>query len=460
MYYIAIYKIIGNTEYFLMMSNDETNMFRPYGVIEPGSQDEKLVKSGTPFASIDNDADGIWAISNIPLYNSGGRLVGIYEIGFDMTAYEISNMVLRNRISITVALMCLFIIIVLIIIISMIIRQLVSVGKVLGSVAKGDYSARISYKARDELGRVSSGFNYMAEELQSQFEKINSLNKSSIRFVPFQFMEHLKVNDITKLELGAHVQQNVCILFFDIQHFSISSETMSARENFLFVNKVLGIAGPILRKHSGFVDKYMGDSAMVIFADARDAVRAGIDLYKAILLDPENGVKIGIDGINIGIGIHSGSVMMGIVGENERLSSTVISDTVNLASRLESLTRQTKSGMLISRDVLNQISDSGEEFNYRFLGMVQVAGVNEVLGVYDVLDALSGDLKQRRLETRDFFESGIRKFHMKDYAEALLRFQHVLEDDPGDLCAVKCLEETHYRLVDPSLPSVITFGRK
>jgi hypothetical protein len=204
----------------------------------------------------------------------------------------------------------------------------------------------------------------------------------------------------------------------------------------------------------------MGDAAMVIFADAHDAVRAGIELYRDIVLDQENGVKIGIDGINIGIGIHSGSVMMGIVGENERLSSTVISDTVNLASRLESLTRQTKSGMLISRDVLNQIADTEEEFNYRFLGMVQVAGVNEVLGVYDVLDALPEDRKQKRLATRDFFESGIRKFHMKDYAEALLRFQKVLEDDPDDLCAAKCLEETHHRLVDPALPSVIVFGRK
>jgi hypothetical protein len=178
------------------------------------------------------------------------------------------------------------------------------------------------------------------------------------------------------------------------------------------------------------------------------------------VVDKETQVKIGVDGINIGVGVHSGSVMMGIVGENERLSSTVISPSVNLASRMESLTKQTQSGMLITRDTLNQIPNVEGEFQYRFIGMIQAAGVNEVVGAFDVLDALPPAIRKRRLATKKVFESGIRKYHMKEYQIACNRFELVIKADPSDICAANCLEEAQKRLKEPDLPSVFIFNKK
>ena len=152
--------------------------------------------------------------------------------------------------------------------------------------------------------------------------------------------------------------------------------------------------------------------------------------------------------------------MMGIVGENERLSSTVISPNVNLASRVEGLTKQTGSGMLITRDTLNQLAGKESDFSYRFIGMVQAAGVNEVAGLFDMLDALSPAEKHLRLTTKTYFESGVRKFHMKDYAAAVQRFQKVVADDPDDVCAAHHLDEAKRHAKDPSLSSVFAFGRK
>jgi class 3 adenylate cyclase len=460
LYYAALYKVINNTEYFLILSNDEANMYRPFVFIEEGSGEAELVKTGKAFADIANYVDGDWAYSNVPIYNSGGKLAGIFEIGLDLTGSEIINARHRREIALIAAAICVIILIFLSVIMSVIVKQLSLVAGVLGSIAGGNYAARVGYQARDELGVVSRGLNHMATELESQFRHISSLTESSIRFVPVQFMEHLGVTDITKMKLGDHVQRDLTVLFFDIRAFSVNSEIMSARENFLFINKVLGVAGPILRKHNGFVDKYLGDAAMALFVDARDAVRAGIEVYQSLILDKKTRVRIGGDGINIGVGLHTGSVMMGIVGENERLSSTVISKNVNMASRLESLTKQTGSGMLISRDTMNQISGSEKEFNYRFIGMIRAAGVNEVLGVFDILDALAPDLREKRMLTKKIFESGIRKYHTKDYAAAIKRFEKVIMVDPGDICAVNCLAETRRRLEDPSLPSVFMFDKK
>jgi class 3 adenylate cyclase len=460
-FYAAIYKVIDKAEYIVTVSNDDANLFRPYGFsVEEGSDEYALLVEGKSFASMSTNYTGTWAYSNFPIYNSQGNIAGIFEIGLDLLAYDISNMMLLRNTSIIVTVVALVIMAALVGIMMFVVSKLVVIGRVLASISGGEYSMRVKYRAKDELGLVSFGLNHMAEELQRQIEHIKKMNESTIRFVPIQFMEYLGVKDITKMKLGDHVRRDLSVLFFDIRSFSIHSEILSVQENFLFINKILSVAGPILRNHNGFVDKFIGDAAMAIFADARDAVRAGIEIYRRVVLDKATKIKIGADGINIGVGIHTGSVMMGIVGEPERLSSTVISKNVNLASRVESLTKQTKSGMLITRDTMNQLSGSETEFQYRFIGMVQAAGVNEVIGLFDVLDALPDSTRKRRLATKKIFESGIRKYHIKEYKAALKRFERVVATDPGDICAATCLAETKKHLENPDLPGVFIYDKK
>jgi len=456
-YYAALYKG-NNFEYIVVISEEEWNLFR---TDEPLTGDDyyKLI-NGEPIIITNELFNGTWTFANVPVYNSKGQIAGKLEIGLDMTGYEISSKILKRYVSLIVAAVCVVILAVLCILISLIVRRLSAVGKVLHNIESGDRTARVPYLAHDELGKVSKGLNNMAEELQFQFDRITKLNESTIRFVPVQFMEHLGVSDITKMKLGDSVQRVISVLFFDIRSFSINSEMMTARENFEFINRILGIAGPVIRKHNGFVDKYIGDAAMALFTNGIDAVRAGIELYQQIVVDKSSRVKIGVDGIDIGVGIHSGSVMMGIVGENERLSSTVISANVNLASRLESLTKQTASGVLITRSTLNQLAGHEEEFSYRFIGMVQAAGVNEVVALFDMLDALMPKDKKRRLATKVVFESGVRKYHMKDYAAAVSRFQKVVAADPNDKCAAHYLEEAHKHLQNPELSSIFVFDKK
>jgi len=456
-YYAAIYKG-DNFEYIVVISSEEWNLFRPD---EPLDDEEyEIFMTGQPVAMILELYNGEWAFANAPVYNSEGVIVAMFEIGLDMTGYEIGNTMVKRQVALIAAVVCLVILMALSFLISAIVKQLSVAGRVLSNIASGDRTARVSYVARDELGKVSHGLNSMAEELQGQFDRITRLNESTIRFVPLQFMEHLGVSDITKMKLGDNVQRDISVLFFDIRYFSINSEMMTARENFVFINKILGIAGPIIRKHNGFVDKYIGDAAMALFIDGMDAVRAGIELYQILVVDEDTRVKIGVDGINIGVGIHSGSVMMGIVGENERLSSTVISTNVNLASRVESLTKQTGSGLLITRDTLNQLAGNEDEFVYRFIGMVQAAGINEVIGLFDMLDALPPKDKHLRMATKTFFESGVRKYHMKDYATSVKRFESVVKMDPQDICAVHYLTEAKRHMADPTLPSVFIFDKK
>ncbi len=460
LYYSAVYKMVGDIQCFVYMSNDSSNLFRPYGFLDENSDEKRLLDEGIPFSAVSNYVDGIWAFANVPIYNSKGNIVAIFEIGVDLLNYQIQNDILFKKVVSIGVIVTLVLLIAIMAVTYLIVGAMASLKKTIVSISGGDYNVRTKYLAKDELGDVGRGLNFMAEKLQAQLRYISELNESTIRFVPWQFMEQLGVNDITKLKLGDNVQKNYTTLFCDIRAFSINSEMMTSKQNFHFVNEVLGIAGPIVRENNGFVDKYLGDAIMALFSDANDAMRAGIELYKKLILDDETRVMIGNDGINVGIGLHTGSVMMGIVGENERLSSTVISNSVNMASRVESLTKQTKSGMLITRDTMNELVDAEVNFSYRFIGMIQVAGVNEVKGMFDILDALPPAIKEKRLQTKELFESGIRMYHMKEYATAAQIFQEVLDIDNGDICAQNCLNEAKKHIEQPHLTSVFVFDKK
>lgn len=300
-------------------------------------------------------------------------------------------------------------------------RVIKKATKTVKEISDGNLSSRINYKSKDELGEICSEVNEMGHSLETLFNEKDETEKFYYKFVPEKFRELLGKERFTDLSLGDAKSSELTVLFCDIRSFSINSEMMTAKENFSFVNVIYGKMGPIVRENNGFIDKYIGDAVMALFENADDAVRCGIEMYQKVVLDPKTAEELNISDINIGIGIHTGMAMVGIVGESERLAGTVISDTVNLSSRLESLTKQYKTAMLVSKDTVDRLSDA-EALDLRYLGMVQVAGVNEVKPVYEVLDCLPEEAHKNRAANRDDFREALRLFQLgrrKDAAKAL-----------------------------------------
>ena len=338
------------------------------------------------------------------------------------------------------------------------IRIIKRATKTVRSIAEGDLSARVNYKSKDELGEICSQVDEMAINLEKSFAEKDRTEKFYYKFVPEKFREYLGKKRFTDLSLGDASSRELTVLFCDIRSFSINSEIMTAKENFAFVNTIYGKAGPIIREHNGFVDKYIGDAVMALFEKADDAVACGIDLYKAIVLNPVTAQELKVSDINIGIGIHTGMAMIGIVGETERLSGTVISDTVNLSSRLESLTKQYKTAILVSKDTIDRLS-SPEDLSLRYLGMIQVAGVNEVKGVYEVLDCLKEDIKRVRSANSTNFREALRLFQLGRRDDAIKALETLVSEGRNDNITDMYLE--YMRSMSPNdKGNVFRFVRK
>ncbi|BBM81951.1 adenylate/guanylate cyclase domain-containing protein [Candidatus Uabimicrobium amorphum] len=217
-----------------------------------------------------------------------------------------------------------------------------------------------------------------------QLEKIN---KACSRFVPWKFMELLGYENITEVALGDQIEMKTTVLFSDIRSFTSLCENMTPQENFNFINSYLQKIVPIIRKYNGFVDKYIGDAIMAIFpGEPIYALQAAREMIEKI--DEYNNEAKPKYPLKIGVGIHTGTLMLGIIGESERMDCTVIADAVNTASRLEDLTKKYNAG-IITTDVTLEFIEG--EIPHRFLDKVTVKGKKHPVAIYEILTKVSHD---------------------------------------------------------------------
>ena len=261
---------------------------------------------------------------------------------------------------------------------------------------------------------------------------LTTLNEAYSRFVPHEFLRLLEKESVTDIRLGDQIQREITILFSDIRQFTSLSESMTPEENFNFLNSYLKRISPVIRKYNGFIDKFIGDAIMAIFPGSPlDALNASIDIQKELVIYNEHRRTSGYTPISIGIGLHSGSVILGTIGEEQRIDGTVIADAVNLASRIEGLTKTFGTNILISDEIYEVVKTTGR-YAFRYLGRVRVRGKNRVIRIYEALDGCSPDDQEMKHGSLEDFNAGIELYHQKRYHQAANHFREVLNVNPGD----------------------------
>jgi len=290
-------------------------------------------------------------------------------------------------------------------------------------------------RTNDEIGELTEGYNEMTRKLAEYIHNISGMTEAYSRFVPRQFLDFLGKESFVDIKLGDQVEKEMTVLFSDIRAFTELSEQMTPKENFDFLNYYLGYMEPVIRNNNGFIDKYIGDSIMALFGEnPEDAINAAIEMR--IKLSQFNQVmdQFGKPSINSGIGIHSGQLMLGVVGGEGRMDGTVISDAVNLAARLEGLTKLYGNSIIISQDTLINLNNPSY-YHYRFLDIVKVKGKKEAVYIFEIIDGDPEDLKQLKLKTKEQFAAGINAYKLQNFKEAYDLFKGVSEINKDDKTA-------------------------
>ncbi len=268
---------------------------------------------------------------------------------------------------------------------------------------------------------------------------IELYSNASNRFVPREFLQQLQRQTLADVRLGDHVQAKMAVFFSDIRDFTALSEGMTPQQNFDFLNSYLKRATPIIRTNHGFIDKYIGDAIMALFArEPGDALSAGVELQKALVTYNAGRKQAGYQPIRIGIGLHYGDLILGTIGEDERMQTTVIADAVNVASRIEGLTKVYGVSLLVSKPLVDKLPE-GHSYHLRQLGAVQAKGKSRSVEIYECFNNDPHELAQHKIDTQELFAQAVGEYRKGLYMSAQKTFNRVVALNPLDSVA------THYR---------------
>ena len=330
---------------------------------------------------------------------------------------------------------------------------------------------------------VSSQFNQQVKEqskrqIAAAWEANEYLSEKFHLFVPEQLLGRIAPKGIESIQLGNVTEEELTILFCDIRGFTAIAESQAARETFEWLNAFFTKMNDCITSHSGFIDKYLGDAIMAVFdkpnSHAMDAIQAAVAMQESLQEFNINRHKYNLEfPVNIGTGINTGIGMIGTLGSDRRMDSTVIGDVVNTASRLENLTKIygckiiiSESAIVHAREFINGISENSNSkeslllkcdlevetpesiiatsgataakgdlpsnnYYYRWIDRVTPRGKQQAIEIYEIWAASSPDSEAKQL-TQALFDKGIQGWQSEKFVAALGYFQQLIEQNPAD----------------------------
>lgn len=283
-------------------------------------------------------------------------------------------------------------------------RPLEALTRNVQSIDAGDYQKPVKLKRKDELGTLSKAVNHMSKGLQERDQVRDLLGKVVSPEIARELLNK-------GIELGGEDRQ-ATILFSDIRKFTSFCEKRNPKDILLLLNRYLGGMSDVIEAHHGVIDKYIGDAIMALFGapveldDApQQAVEAALDMVEALNQLNKELQQEKRTPIEIGIGVNTGQVVAGNMGSSHRMNYTVIGDCVNLASRLEGLTRYFGVSIIVSETTALACPD----IPFRQLGRVQVKGKKISIAIFE-------PLAKSRFENAEF------KGLLEQHHEALAAF--------------------------------------
>ncbi|SDA69474.1 Predicted ATPase [Algoriphagus alkaliphilus] len=264
------------------------------------------------------------------------------------------------------------------------------------------------------------------------YEQQEKLLKAQQHFVPIQFLKHLGHNDIAKVKLGESVSMDMSVLFSDIRNFTPLVELLTPQSVIELLNEYFNHLGKHISESGGFIDSYSGDEFLALFAvPAQQAVEAGVNMAAALRkFNLESEFK-GRPILKMGIGVNTGPLVLGTMGAYDRMQCSVLGDTVNLASRIEQLTKVYGAQFLIGENTFQSLGDP-DQFSIRMVDRVAVKGKAQAVSLYEVIDAESPERKEIKEATKGLLHAGMNAYFGRDFALAFEIFSKGTLQDAED----------------------------
>lgn len=430
--YSTLYKYEDDKLYIIMDDDDGVNMFKPFETNEENEavRSEGIVKSGQW-----EDANGKWLYAIGPVYDKSGNVVGIYETGRDMSVLAQSNHKIYESIVQNIVIITSVLLFVILLVTFILLSSLRKLQRSVVAMADGNWDTNVKLRSRDEVGDLGEQFNRMAKYIRQYIADITQFSEASFRFVPQQIFKSLGKKGILDIHLGDQVQQNMTVMVANLRDFHRFAQLLTPKENFNFMNSFLRRFGPIVRQEDGLVSKYLGAGFLALFPGyAEQALQSAVKIRRELVLYNEGRRRAGYEQVDIGIAIHKGPLMLGIIGEERRWEGNVISDDVNLTAALEKLSADLGSTVLVTKAFFETLREP-ERFRHRSLGRITPEGHGEAVELIDVYEGDPDTVRQAKDRTKALFERGLLLCQEGRFFDARETFVEVIKHNRLDKAA-------------------------
>jgi class 3 adenylate cyclase len=287
-------------------------------------------------------------------------------------------------------------------------------------------------RERVEVVKLLSAQAAISMENAKLYGDQERLIEAQQRFVPSQFLESLGHPDIARVGLGEHVAKEMSVMFSDLRGFTSLSERLEPGEVIALLNAYFSSQSPPISRAGGFIDAYTGDEIMALFDAPPDgAVRAGIEMRRALEQHNRRSAAEGGPVLEAGIGMDTGPLVLGTVGGDDRLKCGVVGDVVNLSSRIEQLTKRYGVPFLIGDGTFRALAQP-QRFSLRMVDRVAVKGKLIAVTLYEVLDAELDARRAAKESTRELLSGAHEHLAAREFKEACELLTEARSLDPDD----------------------------
>ena len=306
-------------------------------------------------------------------------------------------------------------------------------GKFEGAIyMENSLAAGVFTQDRIEVIKLLAAQVSISVENAMLYEEQLRLIEAQRRFVPSQFLESLAHHDIARVGVGEHVLKTMSVMFADLRGYTPIAERLDPRSTIELLNRYFPNMERPISQAGGFIDSFAGDQIVALFgASADDAVRAGIGMWRELDEFNRRSVALSQPTLQMGIGVNTGPIVLGTVGGRNRIQCTVVGDTVNLASRIEKLTKLYGGRFLIGERTFRSLSDLGV-YAIRLVDRVTVRGKSTVVSLYEVIDAETPARRAAKLETSELLRSAMERYLHGEFNAAQPLFEQACIADPDD----------------------------
>ncbi|KNY25350.1 adenylate/guanylate cyclase domain-containing protein [Pseudobacteroides cellulosolvens] len=294
------------------------------------------------------------------------------------------------------------------------------------------------------MGLVLDSSNSMYKKLKNHITNLEKVQKAYERFFPKQFMYYMDKNDITDLKRKDYKSNAMGVMVTSICSYYTFSRDMTDEERFEFIDEYINNIGPVIYKKGGFISKFTGCGAMVLFPqkDKTDNILdTALSIQKNIRAENDDRIKLGEKPYQIGVGIHvSDSVLLGIVGFKskaanvDRLELAILDEQVVLTESIQNASQLLGASVLATESIIKNL-EHPENYKYRYLGLALFESIQQKIEIYDVYQEDDEELRKAKESTKKQFEEAVLLYQKQEFKKAKNIFIEIVSNNDRDLAA-------------------------